>query len=229
MVSRMEISDLRSTERFVTAQALPGSYGAASIHVVNLSASGAQIEHAQPIRLGTVARFWFRRGDTAVSVQALTIWSRLSKSTNAQGKLLYTSGLRLEGDANEFAIAMQMLIERGLITPDLQTLDRKRQKSVDRQSEKSNRPTVKMLRMDSDVPPDQALLIQHARERLHTHPEEAKKWFNRARYALTESGAHTAENLPYREDALAVWEYLERSVDLSTIVRVFEKMRQPPS
>lgn len=221
-----DISELRRDERFVATAEIPGSYGAASVQVLDLSAAGARIEHAQPIRLGTVARFWFRREDASVSVQALTIWSRFAKSSSAQGKMLYTSGLRLQGDPNEFAIAMQMLIDRGLISPDRETLERKRQKSADRESEKASKPVMKILRTE-DVAPEQALLIQHARERLRTHPDEAAKWFNRARYALTESGAHTAENLPYREDALAVWEYLERSVDLSTIVRVFEKMRLP--
>lgn len=223
-----EISDLRGDERFVTSAEIPGSYGAASVRVLDLSASGARIEHAQPIRLGTVARFWFRRGDTSVSVQALTIWSRFAKSSNAKGGLLYTSGLRLQGDPNEFAITMQMLIDQGLITPDRETLQRKRQKSADRENEKASKPVMKILRTE-DVPSEHALLIQHARERLRTHPEESAKWFNRARFALMESGAHTAENLPYREEALAVWEYLERSVDLSTIVRVFEKMRLPES
>ena len=228
MPREMDVSDLRSNERFVASSVLPGSYGAASVTVVNLSVTGAQIEHAQPIRLGTVARFWFRRGDTSVSVQALTIWSRLSKSANAQGKLLYLSGLRLESDSNDFVIAMQMLLDRGLIIADPQTLEKKRQKSVDRETEKAGKPVMKMLRMEPDVPSEQAMLIQHARERLRTHPDEAAKWFNRARFALKEGGSPIAESLPYREDALAVWEYLERSVELSMIVRVFEKSRQPP-
>ncbi len=36
----------------------------------------------------------------------------------------------------------------------------------------------------------------------------------------------SAELMHYPEDVLAVWEYLERSVPLSTIKRVFDQMAQ---
>ena len=218
----MNIEDLRSNDRFTISGPLPGSYGSASINVVNLSANGALIEHGQPIRLGTVARFWFRRSDVAVSVQALTIWSRLSKTKDDKGKLLYMSGLRIETDTDEYLLALQTLIDHGGAKRDAEALERKRRKLQDRADEKAGVPQMKMLKQTDEPSAEQVLLIQHARERLRTHPEEAQKWYNRARYADV-----AVDGLLYREDALAVWEYLERSVDLATIVRVFEKMRIP--
>ena len=44
----------------------------------------------------------------------------------------------------------------------------------------------------------------------------------RARYAIVESASPIAADVRGREDVLAVWEYLERSVPLAVIHRVFQ-------
>ena len=50
-------------------------------------------------------------------------------------------------------------------------------------------------------------------------PEDAVKWYNRARVTATEEQLRIAESgRPNREDVLAVWEYLDRSVDLRFVV-----------
>ena len=64
--------------------------------------------------------------------------------------------------------------------------------------------------------------LNGARERLATHPDEALKWYNRARYALDAEDSPIASEIRHRHDVLAVWEYLERTLPLAKIVRVFE-------
>jgi hypothetical protein len=222
----MDVSELRSTERFLISQSLEGRYGSGNVTVLNLSTRGAQIEHAQPLRLGMIARFWFKRVDVAVNVQALLIWSRLSKTPNEQGKYLYRSGLRLEEESNDYNHALQALLDRGIISPDQESLAKKKQKERDKIAEKTNKPTMKMLRPEVVIPPDQQLLIEHARKQLQAHPEEAQRWYQRAKYAITQGSANIAgDAIRNREDVLAVWEYLERSVEISTIAIVFERMR----
>jgi hypothetical protein len=216
-----DIRDLRTIERYVVVEPLLGSFGAAGISILDIAEQGAQIEHAQPLRLGSRGRLWFKRGEVAASIHAMVIWSRLSEKPNDDGKLLYRSGVRLD-DGDSFAGAIQALGEHGVIRRDTESLERKRRKFVEREHEKSVKPSVKMLRAE-EVPSDQALLVQHARERLQNDPEEARKWYNRARYAIVESAVPIAAEIRSREDVLAVWEYLERSVPLSTIVRVFER------
>jgi len=81
---------------------------------------------------------------------------------------------------------------------------------------------LKVFRSEQ-IPPDQVMLIQHARERLRSHPDEALKWYNRAKYALVEDDTAIGESLRHRDDVLAVWEYLERSVPIETIASVFER------
>jgi len=219
-----DIKDQRAIERYVVVEPLLGSFGAAGITILDIAEQGAQIEHAQPLRLASRGRLWFKRGDVSASVQAMVIWSRLSEKPNVEGKLLYRSGLRVEDSQETFAPAIQALADHGVIKRDTESLARKRRKFVEREQEKSSKPSVKMIKTE-EASPDQALLIQHARERLQNDPEEALKWYNRARYAIVESSAPIAAEIRGREDVLAVWEYLERSVPLSTIVRVFAEKK----
>jgi len=222
----MDVEDLRSTERFVFATPLSGSFGSASVEMLNASARGIQIAHSQPLRLGMKARLWFKCGDVAVSVQALTIWSHLSKTPNAHGKYLYQSGLRIEHDDPQYETSLQALLDHGVLTADPESLEKKKKKALAKIAEKSGRPIVKLLRPEIDIPPDQQLLIEHARKQLLADPMEAQRWYQRAKYAMTHGGVNiAADNIRNREDVLAVWEYLERSVDISTIAIVFERMR----
>ena len=220
-----DIRDQRAIERFVVVEPLLGSFGAAAITILDIAEQGAQIAHAQPLRLAARGRLWFKRGDISASVHALVIWSRLSDKPNDEGKLLYRSGLRVEDSQETFAPAIQALADHVVIKRDTESLERKRRKFVEREQEKTSKPSIKIVKTD-DVSPDQALLIQHARERLQNDPDEARKWYNRARYAIVESSAPIAADIRNREDVLAVWEYLERSVDVTTIATVFEKLRK---
>ena len=220
----IDVKELRAAERFLLNEPLVGSFGISPIFVVDIGELGARIEHAQPLRLATTSRLWFKRGDAAVSTQAIVMWSHLSKTPNDEGKYLYQSGLRLEDVPEDFASVLLSLVESGVARRDVESLERKRQRLIERELEKTSKVTMKVLRTDADVSPDQMLLIQHARERLRLNPDEAVKWYNRAKFAISTDSAHLpTELIPHRDDVLAIWEYLERSVELSTIVRVFEK------
>lgn len=221
-MDKIDVKDLRAGARWTVIEPLSGSFGAAEITVVNLAEQGAQLAHAQPLRIATRGRFSFRRGEAAVNVLAMVVWSRLSQTPNAEGKYLYHSGVRIEPDGDEFTDALHALAKQHLLQRDSESLDRKRERAAARESEKAAKPTVKLLRVEHDtIPPDQLLLVQHARERLRTNPEEAKKWYNRARFAVTDDDA--SDTMHHREEVLAVWEYLERTVPLAVIARVFEK------
>jgi hypothetical protein len=216
--------ELRVYERYIVREQLKGSFGSAEVSVVDLAEQGAQIQHSQPLRIATKARFWFKSGAASISAQGLVVWSRLSKTPNEQGKLTYRTGLRIEEGADEFAIAMMQLSEQGVIERDTESLDRKRKMKEERESAKSSFPAMRFIPTDSEVPSHQVLLIEHARERLRANPEEAQKWYSRAYFAIQRGQTPLAAELTrYKEDVLAVWEYLERSVPVSAIARVFDK------
>ncbi len=218
------VRDLRGSERYVVTEALGGSFGSAQVTLIDVGEQGAQIEHPQPLRLATKGRLWFKRGEVSVSLHAFVVWSRLSKTPNSQGKYLYRSGLRIDEGAAEFLSAMQMLAEHGVIRKDNESLERKRKREEEKEQEKVGKPIMKHVPTESDISPDQVLLIQHARARLKENFDEAQKWYSRAYFALRDGRTGvSAELMKYPEDVLAVWEYLERSVPLTTIKRVFDQ------
>jgi hypothetical protein len=219
-----DIRDLRGSDRFIAIDPLAGFFGPTSVVILDLAHQGAQVEHAQPLRLGTRARLVFKRADISVAVNGIAIWSHLSKTPNERGKYLYRTGIRIESPESELASAVQRLSGGGYLRRDEHSLQRKRERAEEKHLERLRQPQVKVIRPDHDIPTDTVLLIEHARTRLRGDPEEARKWYNRARFALTEEHSRAgAESIRHREDVLAVWEYLERSIDLATIVRVFER------
>ena len=212
-----DVRDLRSADRYIVLEKLTGSFGSASVTLIDVGEQGVQIEHAQPLRLATKGRLWFKRGEVSVSLHAFVVWSKLS------GKQ-YRSGLRIDEGSDEFLAAMQMLAEHRVIRKDDESLNRKRQRIEAREQEKAVKPTMKYVPTESDITPDQVLLIQHARERLRDNFDEAQKWYSRAYFALRDgTTAIGGQVVRYPEEVLAVWEYLERSVPLSTIKRVFDQ------
>ncbi|HWW61260.1 MAG TPA: hypothetical protein VN181_07830 [Thermoanaerobaculia bacterium] len=214
----VEVLEIRRHARYVIVEPLLGSFGSAEVMIRNLGDRGAQLQHASPLRIGTRSRLWFRSGGVTVGVQAHVIWSHLSQVPDEHGKLLYQSGVEID-DNPDFLAALKALADHGVIRNDLNSLERKKKRLLEKEQEKSGKPTMKYVQREPDVPPDQALLIGHARERLRANPDEAQRYYDRAKT----SGAEAV--LVHRQDVVAVWEYLERTIDLPTIVKVFERSR----
>ena len=144
----MSTEELRKTDRFAVVEPITGSFGPAEAVVLNLSITGAQITHPQPIRIGTAGRLAFRRGDAIVATQARVIWSHVVPA--AGGKLVYKTGLKLEGADPQYAMALNTLIRAGVVRQDLDSLDRKRQRDQEREEKKKSGP--KMIPV-SEPPP----------------------------------------------------------------------------
>jgi hypothetical protein len=220
-----DAAEARSRQRFIAIPPLEGRFGRTLMVVYNLGEGGVQIEHSDPLKLGTVAELIIQlpqKTETA-HFRARVVWSRLSKTPDAKGKFLYRSGIRVDEDeatAGEFLRRIILAFAR----PDFGSLERKRQAQAERAKHLAQTPAlIVQHHAQAKSQADEAFLIQQAWERLRTHPEEAMKWYNRARFTKVEKGL---DELPphHRDDILAVWEYLERSFELSTIVRVFNSI-----
>jgi hypothetical protein len=221
------VHELRRHARFVAAEAITGYFGGSELLICDLSPRGLQVEHSEPLRPGSNARVGFRAGDETVAFRAVVAWSRLSKTANRDGKFLYRSGLRLEEEIPDFLRAIEVLESGGQIRLDDGSLERKRRKLEERAQQKSEPPSPFMKIISPQrvrVPDDQVLLVHQARERLRSHPDEAVKWYNQAKYAMasTEAAPLADMNVPHREEVFAVWAYLEKTVDLVTVARAFE-------
>src|SRR5688500_19499876 len=134
----MVIEELRKTDRFVVTDPITVTSGPTDGTLLNLSIGGAQVTHPQPVRIGTVARLAFRRGDVIVTTQARVIWSHVVPS--AGGKLTYRSGLRIEAADPQYAMAINSLLRAGAIRQDLDSLDKKREREHQREVKRQSGP-----------------------------------------------------------------------------------------
>ena len=220
-------ADSRAFPRFVLLDPITGNFGGTDIKIIEIAEGGMQIEHASTITVRAKARVEFRLGDVSTSLTAILVWSCLSKTTNQQGGLFYRSGIKVDDPEKRMSQIIPALAAVGRIRPDDQPLERERAKLAALDQAKHAAAREKLIGLHNLVPNDQFLLIQQARKYLRSHPKEALNWYNRAKYAIASDKTQLDEmNLPHREEVFGVWEYLERSIDLVTIARAFEMMKQ---
>lgn len=219
MNSDIEITDGRSAPRYAVLRELPAAFASYAIAVVNLSAAGLQVEHAQPIRIGSTGRLSIQPPGHVPSVlQARVVWSRLGTKLNGEGKTLYRSGLlSIESDGPLGAL-IALLLDSKLAEEDRDSLERKRHLILEKLHKRKTQGGMKVVRPSGLLDPDQVMMVQHAVEQLRVNPDEARKWYNRAKFSAGDAGEGS-----YREEVLAVWEYLERSVPHEAIRQVLEK------
>ena len=217
-----DVRDSRGAERFVASNPIEGRFGRTDVTIWDLAESGLQMEHAEPLKIATQGLVGFKLDEMTVTVPGIVIWSHLSMTADAHGRFLYRSGVRLEADIELFASAINRLAGSGRIRRDTASLERKRKKHVERDQELRSRPVIQMIQAPSGPSPDVVLLVLHARDRLRENANDAIKWYNRAKFSIPED---SFSHVHHREEVLAVWEYLERSIDIQTILDIFMMKR----
>lgn len=214
-----DVAESRSVTRFVIDPPVAGSFGGVPVLIFDFAVRGVQAEHADPIRPGSSGRLSFAvpGGKLEISLRGKVVWSRLSQKVDFHGHTLYRTGFLIDDDVAASRSALTLLLDACVARPDDASLERKKKVLAEKKKMRDAK-RMRVIPQRREIPGDQLLLVQHARERLKTNPDEAIKWYNRAKFSLQAAG----QSLPYREDVLAVWEYLERSVDLETITYVLE-------
>jgi PilZ domain. len=211
-------------QRYVAVPPLQADFCGYPVLVYNLAEGGLQVEHAAPFKLGLhgKARVSLPAENRQLVLVGEVVWSRLSRTPDEKGKYLYRSGVRIDLSTEEARNALRYLITT-YARPDLGTLERKRQAMLERARSIARRPGVKTQQFGPSIPNDVVLLIQQAIERLRMHPDEAAKWYNRAKFSVSQKEDGTVDELlfHYKEDVLAVWEYLERTIDVNVISKVY--------
>jgi hypothetical protein len=215
------IEELRSTDRFTVTPALDAEWNGVPVRVEDLSARGARIESAgmqDAPNLG-VLRFGVPGSAVLVEVAAQVVWSTMK----AVDPHLYRAGLLIAEKPELMRLAIGQLCQTGRASLDAQSLALKLK--IIRARARQLAPSFPGIEA-SGVPPEQYLLIQCVREELRLNPEEAMHWYRRARLTIADPLTRaTAPAIADHPDALAVWEYLDRSIDPSIIGRTFELPR----
>ena len=205
------IEDLRATDRFDLSPLLDGSWNGVAVRVENLSARGARIETPNQLAAGTAGTLRLMN----IEVTARVAWSAL-KGVNP---LCYRNGLSIGEKSEQLRLAIGHLCESGRAALDTHSLGLKLK--ILRARARQLAPSYRTLD-DSGVPAEQYLLVQGVREELRLNPDEAMHWYRRARISIADPTTRAAAPaIADHPDALAVWEYLDRSVDASIIGRAF--------
>ncbi|HXV16514.1 MAG TPA: hypothetical protein VD758_07020 [Gemmatimonadaceae bacterium] len=214
--SMSSLDQARSTVRFVSEDAVAATFAAGAVTMPvklrDVSVNGAQIEHTQPIRPSLQGRLIL--GD--LTADATVIWTRLT----APGR--YRSGLRIDERLEIVAAAIRELLARGVIRKGEDTLRRREQARLEREQRRAALSGIDPVAAGPS--PADIQRIRDAREWMLMFPEDAIKWYNRARVTATEDHLRVAgSGRANREDVLAVWEYLERSIDLTDVVSALDQ------
>jgi hypothetical protein len=219
-----ETDDYRIHRRYILQSPLSGSFGAIAVGIVNVGCRGVQVVHGVPLKPGARSRFTVSiagRGEK-IALSGTVVWSRFSKDPDQAGKLLYRSGIHFEEGSDFPQEALQLLEAQGLARVDEEALQRKREALDRKRQQRQQSQTAMPIRTAPDIPPEQVLLIQHARDQLRGNPEEAQKWYRRARFSPP---VVDGKPIPYREDVIAIWEYLQRSIDIHVVAKVFGDLK----
>lgn len=141
-MTTLELTDLRKGERFQVLQPVEGTFGNVEVTLLNLALGGAQLQHAQPLRIGTRARLTFRRGDASASVQGRVVWSHFSQTPSG---LLYKSGIQVDGGDVQYAAGVAYMLRSGILARDTESLERKRQRELEREKLRGSSPKMQSI------------------------------------------------------------------------------------
>jgi hypothetical protein len=214
------IEELRSTDRFYVAPSLDGTFGGRPVLIEDLSARGARIEAPSEPRKGSSATLQFAvpSSEIDVAVNAQVVWTSLKAITGAAQKS-YRAGLVINEKSDLIRLAIGRLCEINRAALDLHSLRLKLK--VLRARARQLAPSYPQIE-SAGIPAEQYLLIQGVREELRLNPDEAMHWYRRARLVIADPATRAvAPSIAHHPDALAVWEYLDRSVDPSIVSRAF--------
>jgi PilZ domain len=215
------IEELRSTDRFFVSPTLPAIFDGQPVHIDNLSARGARIELPYEPERGKVAvlQFAVPQSEISLKVPAEVKWTSVKAITGRATKS-YCAGLYINEKPEVMRLAIGLLCELVRATLDTQSLRLKLK--IMRARARQLAPQFANLAAVG-IPVEQYLLIQGVREELRLNPEEAMHYYRRARLIINDPSTRAvAPPIANHPDALAVWEYLDRSVDPTIVGRAFE-------
>lgn len=212
------IEEMRSTDRFFVHPAIEGLFGDRPVRLDDLSTRGARIDCVEQLPPGTTGNLVFAVPDTTleVSVAGTVIWTQMKAITGSGTR--YRSGLRIGQRAEILRLAIAHLCESSRAALDTQSLRLKLK--VMRARARQLAPSHPAATLG--IPSEQYLLIQGVREELRLNPEEAMHWYRRARATIADPQTREiAAPIADHPDALAVWEYLDRTIDATIVGRAF--------
>lgn len=206
-----ERPDQRIASRYVPLRQLSGIFGDVKFSVLQLSATGLRIRHADPLMPGDEAKLSFAlmKPARSVVVRARVVWTSIARSGDEHFSI---SGLRIIEHSDRLEQAIASLKAAHELQPERRTRMRREGDG---------------LTMIGGISDEEMALVTSAVRKFADDPVEASRWYSRARFALSDETVRrlAPERPREREEVLGVWEYLERRVDIAKIAGVMSWMR----
>ncbi|SRR5581483_8837568 len=205
------IEELRQSDRFLVNPPFDAVFGDRAVMIEDLSAHGARIALSEMPEVGEAAMLAM----AGIAVTGVVVWT----AVRSVGVPSYRAGLRIDEKPELLRLVIGQLCESNRATLDTHSLSLKLK--VIRARARQLAPSYAAIEA-SGIPAEQYLLIQGVREELRLNPEEAQHWYRRARISIADPATRAAAPpIADHPDALAVWEYLDRSIDPSLVGRAF--------
>ncbi|HYK03209.1 MAG TPA: PilZ domain-containing protein [Thermoanaerobaculia bacterium] len=201
--------DLRLGARFIPRRQLGGLFREVKLAVLQMSNSGLRIRHIEPLRPGEEARFSFAIQNPPKSfvMRARVVWTSIAQ--RGEGPSFYISGLKVVTNQDRLVEATELLRAA-------------RELHLDESRRRNNVPMPVHGLPDEDV-----VAIIRAVRKFANDPTEASRWYTRARFAIADEEVRRAapRGARDREEAVGVWEYLHRRIDLKAVAGVVQWIR----
>ena len=212
------IEEMRSADRFYIAPFLNAEFDSRPVRIEDVSKRGSRIESNHKIAEGSAAMLRFAIPDTTVTAEVTgsVVWSAVKSVDPIRSR----AGIEITDKSEVMRLAIGQLVESGRATIDTHSLALKLR--IIRARARQLAPQFASVENSAGVPAEQYLLVQSVREELRLNPDEAMHWYRRARLLIRDPKTRIdAAPIADHPDALAVWEYLDRSIDPSIIGRTF--------
>lgn len=209
----------RAGVRYVPRRQIGGVFRDTKFVMLQLSSSGLRIRHDEALRPGDEARLSFAILNPPKSfvMRARVVWTSIAQSGDERS--YYISGLRVVENADRLVNAAYLLRTA-------------RELQIDESDTGQPLPaprtgTRKMPRHVTGLSDEDVVKIIQAVRRLADDPQEAARWYARARFAIADEEVRKAapRGAREREEVVSVWEYLQRRPDLKTVAGVMQWIR----
>lgn len=210
-----ERPDLRAGLRYVPRRQVGGTFRDARFVMLQLSSSGLRIRHDEALRPGDEARLSFAILNPPKSfvMRARVVWTSIAQ--RGEERSYYVSGLRIIDNADRLVNAAYLMRSARELQLD------------DRDVRRRAGSPEKVARPVSGLSDEEVVAIIQAVRKLASDPTEAAKWHARARFSVSDEEVRKAapRGAREREEVLAVWEYLDRRIDLRALAGVMQWIR----
>jgi hypothetical protein len=219
------VRERRFSDRFLVEPPLEGEMErVGAVRILDLASRGARVDVARAVEAGTRGSFRFPIPKSAFEVRAgaEVVWCRVSALGEA-GSSRFQAGLRITERPELLRLAIGQLTELKLAVKDTGSLKLK----VKIAKAEQVGPALEVDTVEDSVPGSEYFqLVQSVRALLAIPSEDARYWKElAARTAQAAEQGAAAGPIAGRAEQIAVWEYLDRSLDPSIIALAFERHR----